>query len=227
MAEIASSAFLQVVFQIAANFIIEEMRLENNLQNELEVLKSNVAMIRATLNDPETTNPSEPLKLWLDELRDVGYDAIDLLDEHSTELQRRNLVYSPELRHRISILNPKRNHYRHKMSHMINKVSSKMSNVFQRRIDFGLNVNYEPSERNRGEKTSSLPPSRIVVGREDEKNKILNELIRYGDLQFGEPKLSTFAIHGMGRIGKTTLAQLIYNDERTSFYDMRLWVHVS
>ncbi|KAJ4774433.1 Disease resistance protein RGA2 [Rhynchospora pubera] len=228
MAEMASSAFLQVVFQIASNFIIEEMRLENNLQSELGVLKKNVAMISATLNDAEKINPSQPLKIWLDELRDVGYDAIDLLDEHYAELQRRNLVYSPELRHKLSIINPKRVYYRHDMSHKIKEVSLKMNDIFQRRINFGLNVNECPSERNRHEITTSLPPTHIV-GRETEKREILNKyLIPNGDMQVGEPKLSIFAIHGMGRIGKTTLAQLIYNEEITLMYfEMRLWVHVS
>ncbi|KAJ4744933.1 Disease resistance protein RGA2 [Rhynchospora pubera] len=227
MAEMASSAFLQVVFQIASNFIIEEMRLENNLQSELGVLKKNVAMISATLNDAEKINPSQPLKLWLDELRDVGYDAVDLLDEHYAELQRRNLVYSPELRHKLSIINPKRVYYRHDMSHKIKEVSLKMNDIFQRRINFGLNVNECTSERNRHEITTSLPPTHIV-GRETGKREILNNLIPNGDMQVGESKLSIFAIHGMGRIGKTTLAQLIYNDERTFMYfEMRLWVHVS
>ncbi|KAJ4744934.1 hypothetical protein LUZ62_012355 [Rhynchospora pubera] len=228
MAEMASSAFLQVVFQIAANFIIEEMGLENNLQNELEVLEKNVAMIRATLNDAETTNPSQSLKIWLDELRDVGYDAIDLLDEHNTELQRRNLVHYSELRHKVSFINPKRVFYRLGMSHKIKKVSLKMDDVYKRRINFGLNVNECPSVRNNHEITTSLLPTHIIVGRETEKREILNNLIPNGNMQVGESKLSIFAIYGMGRIGKTTFAQLIYNDERTLMYfEMRLWVHVS
>ncbi|KAJ3690273.1 hypothetical protein LUZ61_019437 [Rhynchospora tenuis] len=223
----ASSAFLQVVFQIAANFIVEEMRLENDLQSELGYLEENVAMISATLNDAEKIDPSPPLKLWLDELRDVGYHAIDLLDEHNAELRRRNLVYSPEFRHKLSIFNPKRVYYRHDMSHKIKEASLKMTHVFQRRINFGLNVNESSCVRDGGEITTSLPPTHIV-GRENEKSDIINKLISYDDVQVGEPKLSIFAIHGMGRIGKTTLAQLIYNDERIStYFDMRLWVHVS
>jgi Rx N-terminal domain len=97
MAEMMSSAFLQVVFQIAAGFLIEELRLERDLQNEVQLLKSNVNMIGATLSEAEKKTPSLPLKHWLDELRDVGYEAIDLLDEHNTELLRRHLVSSPEV----------------------------------------------------------------------------------------------------------------------------------
>ncbi|XP_078161351.1 putative disease resistance protein RGA4 [Carex rostrata] len=225
MAEIAS-AFLPVVFQIAADFMREELRLEHDLESEVQLLKKNVNMINATLNDAKM-NPSQPLKLWLDELRDVGYDAIDLLDEHNTEVQRRNLVLYHELRNRLAIVNPGRVLYRHDMSNKIREVSLKMSDVFQRRIHFGLNVNESSHVRDRLETTTSLPPTHIV-GRENEKSEILKQIFPCDDVQVKEPKLSILAIHGMGRIGKTTLAQLIYNDEKTKkHFDMRLWVHVS
>lgn len=114
------------------------------------------------------------------------------------------------------------------MSHKIKEVSSKMSHVFERRKNFGLKVHESSSVRDILEKTTSLPPT-YIVGREEEKREVLKMLIRpFGDVQVGEPKLSVLAIHGMGRIGKTTLAQQIYNDKKTSMhFDMRLWVHVS
>jgi Leucine-rich repeat (LRR) protein len=102
-----------------------------------------------------------------------------------------------------------------------------MTRIFERRINFGLNVNEGPSMRYILETTTSLPPTHIV-GRENEKCEILNMIIPSGDVHLGEPKLSILAIHGMGRIGKTTLVQLIYNDKRTSMhFGTRLWVHVS
>lgn len=96
MADNIASSFLQVVFQIAANFLIEELKLEDDLETEIKDLQKNASMIGDTLNVAKM-NPSQLLKRWLDELRDVGYEAIDLLDEHNTELLRRNLVPSPEV----------------------------------------------------------------------------------------------------------------------------------
>ncbi|XP_078161352.1 putative disease resistance protein RGA3 [Carex rostrata] len=97
-----------------------------------------------------------------------------------------------------------------------------MKKVFQRQINFGLNVNESPPTRDRLEITTSLPPTHIV-GRENERNEILSKLIPYNDVQVG-----ILAIHGLGRIGKTTLAQLIYKElENERHFNMTLWVHVS
>ncbi|XP_078162126.1 putative disease resistance protein RGA3 isoform X2 [Carex rostrata] len=218
MAEIAS-AFLPVVFQITAGFLVEELRLQHNLQSEVQLLKRNVSMIIATLNDAKM-NPSQRLKLWLDELRDVGYHAIDLLDEHNTELQRRKLVHAAELRNNLAIFNLKRLIYRHDISHKIKELSSRMEEVFQRHINFGLNVN--ESSPIKLEITTSLPPT-LIVGRENERSEILSKLIPYNNVQVG-----ILAIHGLGRIGKTTLAQLIYEElEKKGHFNTTLWVHVS
>lgn len=114
------------------------------------------------------------------------------------------------------------------MFHKTRKVSLKMSDVLQKQINFGLNVNESSSVRpERVENTSSLPPTH-AVRRENKKREILEMLLPYGDVRVGRPKLLILAIHGMGRIGKTTLSQMIYNDEKISkHFDMRLWIHVS
>lgn len=54
-------------------------------------------------------------------------------------------------------------------------------------------------------------------------SEILSKLISYNDVQVG-----ILAIHGLDRIGKSTLAQLIWNElEKKRRFNMTLWVQAS
>jgi hypothetical protein len=61
----------------------------------------------------------------------------------------------------------------------------------------------------------------IIVGREEEKGKIITSL-----LESSSKKISIIPIHGIGGIGKTTFSRLIYNDPKFKCYS-KAWVHVS
>ena len=62
------------------------------------------------------------------------------------------------------------------------------------------------------------------MGRDEDKKEIIKSLLQSKN----EDNLSVVAIVGIGGLGKTTLAQLVYNDEKVvKHFDVRLWVCVS
>ncbi|CAD6257254.1 unnamed protein product [Miscanthus lutarioriparius] len=61
----------------------------------------------------------------------------------------------------------------------------------------------------------------FIIGRTDEKKKIIDSLI-----EAMTEKIIILPIYGIGGIGKTTFARLIYNDANFRFYS-QVWVHVS
>ncbi|KAG5227232.1 disease resistance protein [Salix suchowensis] len=70
--------------------------------------------------------------------------------------------------------------------------------------------------------TSSLVNKKEIYGRDKEKEELISTLLANSD------DLSVYAIHGMGGLGKTTLAQLVYTDASVEgHFDLRIWVCVS
>ncbi|XP_028084984.1 putative disease resistance protein RGA3 [Camellia sinensis] len=85
-------------------------------------------------------------------------------------------------------------------------------------------VETEVHEMERGQ-TSSLVNESEIYGRNDEKEEIIKLLI---DNFSCDDDVSVYAICGTGGLGKTTLAQLVYNDGRIKWhFELRIWVCVS
>lgn len=72
--------------------------------------------------------------------------------------------------------------------------------------------------------TSSLVDESAVFGREEDKENIIKFLLS----EDRTSSVSVLPILGFGGLGKSTLAQIIYNDTRvTEHFDVKMWVFVS
>ncbi|CAD6255401.1 unnamed protein product [Miscanthus lutarioriparius] len=71
--------------------------------------------------------------------------------------------------------------------------------------------------------TTSYLPEEPVIGRDQEKQEIINLL----SANTCNDEIVIVPIYGLGVMGKSTLAQLVYNDGQFKQYDHRVWVYVS
>ena len=73
--------------------------------------------------------------------------------------------------------------------------------------------------------TSSLFDESEVLGREVDKEKIVELLVCD---EYGGNDVCVIPIVGMGGLGKTTVAQIVYNDEKVmKHFELKMWVCVS
>ncbi|KAI4332875.1 hypothetical protein L6164_017750 [Bauhinia variegata] len=86
------SAFLQVLFdRLASKNFIDAIQVGDN-DKVVNKLKKTLLLIKGVVNDAEDKQvENEAVRMWLNELKDVSYDAEDILDDFATQVLRRRL----------------------------------------------------------------------------------------------------------------------------------------
>ncbi|CAN0890306.1 Putative disease resistance protein RGA3 [Linum grandiflorum] len=210
--------------------IQQEASLLWNLRDELEKLNGTVTAIQALLLDAEEQQGhSHQVKDWLEKLTVSLFDAEDLLDDVATEALRReadNIVRCwTAVCFLLSV--PNLLIYGLKMAHKVKSLREKLDAIYADNTQLHLTPRFEEKGKMRKHihTVSSIPD--MVVGREDDLKKILN-LLLLADNDSSGNVISVVPIVGIGGMGKTTLAQLIYNDRIIKEeFKLRLWVCVS
>uniref|UniRef100_A0A2N9FEU2 NB-ARC domain-containing protein n=1 Tax=Fagus sylvatica TaxID=28930 RepID=A0A2N9FEU2_FAGSY len=191
--------------------------------------------IYAVLDDAEDKQVTSRLvKIWLDEMEDLAYDVEDILDEFATEALRRELNPEPSKSKVQKFIDSCVGSNRC----FVMSMRSKMEDIDTRlqRIVTEKNVlELRENTRGRTRTTRSRVPTTSLVneghtyGRDEDKKAIV-DLLLSGESSNTRLGLcfSMIPILGMGGLGKTTLAQLVYNDDNvSSYFDLKAWVCVS
>ncbi|KAJ6819217.1 putative disease resistance protein RGA1 [Iris pallida] len=214
----AAASLLQVVFENLASTLLGELRLLSDVREDLESLKSTLLTVQDVLEDAETRSiRDKPLQSWLRKLKDAAFDADDVLDDFRTEAaprRRRNARRSF-----FSAPNPFS--FRVKAAHKIREIRERLDSIAAERTKFHLRESCSFKDQRQ---TSSFVNELEVYGRDEDKERVVNFLIGTDD----DRELSILPVVGLGGLGKTTLAQLAYNDERVKdHFELRIWVCVS
>ncbi|XP_039118411.1 putative disease resistance protein RGA3 [Dioscorea cayenensis subsp. rotundata] len=196
------------------------------VDGQLEKLRRYLLQIQRQLME-------QAVRSWLMLLRDVAYDAEDILDQANTHvllIQRKAEFYGSlksKVRDFFSLHhNPLL--FQLQLGDKLKSINKRIDDVVEEMHTFNFNVvdnknnNSDRPWRNRPQ-THSYVPESDVIGRDENKKEIVQMLIH----DHFEEKVAVVSIVGMGGLGKTTLAQLIYGDENVkNHFQLRIWVCV-
>ncbi|XP_057999811.1 putative disease resistance protein RGA3 isoform X2 [Hevea brasiliensis] len=208
---------------------LQEFSLAWGLESDLEKIKDNLKVIKAVLLDAEQQRSQNPrIEVWLDNLKEVLYDAEDVVDEFECEALRRQVVKSGNTTRKVQRFFSRSNPliFRFRMGHKLKQIRERVDEVAALKSKFGLTERIFDRHIIHGERemTHSFIDASDVIGREQARDDIIETLLQSVD---GE-NVSIIPIVGIGGIGKTTLAKLVYNDQRiATHFELKLWVCVS
>ncbi|XP_071717814.1 putative disease resistance RPP13-like protein 1 [Rutidosis leptorrhynchoides] len=241
MAEIVASAVITVLIEKLISVDLMKLARSEGIDSHLKKWKNTLPMIQAVLADAEQKHITQrAVELWLNELKHLAYDIDDVLDDMATETMRRK--FNGESHRRIGTSKVLKiipscfanfsHHnmmYGRNMTSKLDEISSMLNDLLEQKNNLGLDVNVKadirPNRTYERFQQTSLVDESTVLGREEDTEELLEKLL--GDEAFNQ-KVSVMSIVGLGGIGKTTLAKLLYNDEKVkNHFELRAWVCVS
>ncbi|KAJ4826503.1 hypothetical protein Tsubulata_024820, partial [Turnera subulata] len=89
MGEFVLAFVVEEMLKKLASLALERIGLARGFKGKLQKLNDSLTFIRAVLHDAvERQAREESVKIWLRKLRDVAYEAEDVLDEFGYEVLR-------------------------------------------------------------------------------------------------------------------------------------------
>ncbi|CAN6556503.1 unnamed protein product [Malus baccata var. baccata] len=211
------SGFFQQVFvkldSLDVKNFIRGKKRTGGLLNQLETM---LLYLNAVFDDAENKQISNSgVRQWLNKLKEVVLNAEDLLDEIKTEALRRKIEAE---------FGSSTSKVQDLISASFHDILERLGSIVEQKDAFGLKEggNHRISQTL---PSTSLGEGSDVYGRAHDKEDII-KLLLSDDV--ADSKIGVIPIVGMGGIGKTTLAQLLYNDDRVKqHFELQAWVCVS
>ncbi|XP_026432400.1 putative disease resistance protein RGA4 [Papaver somniferum] len=225
------SPIVKLLIAKVLTYCSDEIALVRGVKGELEKLSEKLELIDAVLHDAEKRQVENDrlVRLWLKKLKDVAYDAEDILNE----LQYRDLrCKMKNVSIFLRLLPSKPFGFGCKIAHKIKDVHRKLVEITQGMEKFkfikqmGSSGSNTAMNENIPETSSHISDSAAVVGRKDDISRILDLLID-SRAKCNQESYSVVRITGMGGIGKTTLAQLVWKELADDHFKVKIWVSVS
>nr|POE87085.1 putative disease resistance rpp13-like protein 1 [Quercus suber] len=212
--EVALSALFEALFNKLSDLL--KIFQQEQVHADLNKWKKTLLKIHAVLDDAEEKRETNRLvKIWLDELEDLAYDADDILDEFATEVLRRQLNPEPHKSKVRKIFDDwvgSNQSFARLMQSKIADIDSRLekSVTDKNNLDLiGSTGGRTRTERSRVP-TTSLVNEDHTYGRDEDKKTIIKLLM---SSECSRAKPSVIPIVGMGGLAEWAARGLCYRME--------------
>ncbi|KAK6928712.1 Rx, N-terminal [Dillenia turbinata] len=171
MGEPLLAAYLQTLLDKLDSGQLLNFARQEGFESELKKWRSKLRQVKRVLGDAEEKQMSDrEVKKWLDNLRDLAYDADDVLEDLNHKvLQRHNKSSSDSATSSSQVK---------ELQAQIQEITSRFVDVEEEKSDLGLKERprVRPSIISNSLPTSSLVDSSQIVGRKEDMDAILKLL---------------------------------------------------
>ncbi|KAL5570337.1 hypothetical protein UlMin_026912 [Ulmus minor] len=240
-----AEALISAVLDQLVPFLAEQLSLVTDAENEFRSFASTLKAIQAVLKDADRKQvEKDSVKHWLDQLKDVSYDMDAVLDEWNTKLGEEESEAEAQeegkktekalLKKLVSCFRPSSSSHsnpikqvgvRYHVASRIKELNGRLDRIADEKNRYQFVENPIAIEHVQRETTSFKDISE-VYGRDVEKEIVIEKLLR--ESSKAQKGFEVIPVVGMGGIGKTTLAQFVYNDDVViNHFNPRIWVYAT
>ncbi|XP_058068504.1 putative disease resistance protein At1g50180 [Magnolia sinica] len=221
----AVEAAVSLVLGKLSNFLVHEAVFLYKVRDQVEWVERELRQMRCFLKDADAKQSSdERVKNWVADVRDVAYDAEDVIDIFILKIERQRRSGFIGFFKRFTFI---KLWARREVGIEIERIKNKIQEISASTERYGIKEVGEGSSSRaislrRQRQTSPLFGETDVIGFEEDIKTLVARLIE------GDSRRCVVSIVGMGGLGKTTLAIKVYNNDAVKkHFDCCAWVFVS
>ncbi|XP_074378500.1 putative disease resistance RPP13-like protein 3 [Apium graveolens] len=211
-----------------SEFVTQQVNIRIGVKDGVEWLKDELGYLLISVRAEEAHQDKDHIRLWTNSVRDVANQALIVLERFSAQ-QGEHAAHEQggvldRMRSFICICKKEANLY--DIGKDIESLKEKIIGIKSRRDEYRINdiIINTPDVQQRKRtflRAASFDHEDDVIGFQDDVQTLLAQL---GN---GHPFLKLISIHGMGGLGKSTLASKLYHSSALSHFKSRAWVCVS